>query len=226
MTAADVMRVLLRRWPVVVTGAALTLAAVIMLGSDRSVYSAQTDVVFLAPKSAQAPNPIEATSDSLIATAGLVSRMVSQGAPPPATASSTVSLTGQGIRKGHSVELPDSGGQWVASFDRPALVVQVAGPSEAWVRSTLQDQIGRIENALATMQQKDGISARNTITTSSTPRSAAVDRAGGDPERAAGAGLLLGASLTVLAAIGMDQMLLRRSAGRASRTPPSRTDIT
>lgn len=225
MTAAQVLMLLLRRWPVLLAGLTMTSVVVAVVGPGRDVYSTQTDVLFLAPQSARAPNPIESSSEALIATAGLVSRMVTSGVPAPATAS-TVSLTSQGVRKGYSIELPDTGGQWAASFDRPVLVVQVAGPSEAWVRSTLSAQMDRIDEALHTLQAKDGVSRRNAIVTSSAPRLAAVDHASGDRKRVVAGTVLLGGILTVLAVIGVERAVLRRRRPHASGPHPERTDVT
>jgi hypothetical protein len=224
MTSTDVLRILLRRWYVVVAGLALTAAAVLATTATQGVYSAQTDVIFLGPKSVIAPNPIEASSESLIATAGLVARMTSNLEAAPATASSGVSLTGQGIRQGYSIELPNRGGQWASNFDRPVLVVQVAGPSEAWVRATLATQIHRIDDALRTLQERDGVGKQNYIITSSAPNLATVDYANGDPKRVMVAKLLLGTALTGLAAIGVDRSLVgfRR---RGIRVRPTSTRL-
>lgn len=209
MTSADVMRILRRHWYLVIAGLALTAGAIFASSRNPGVYSTQTDVLFLAPKSAVAPNPIEASSDSLIATAGLVARMATDGKITPGTAGSGVSLTGQGIHQGYSIELPNSGGQWVASFERPVLVVQVVGPSEAWVRSTLATQIDRINQTLYSMQQRDGIRKQSYIITSSAPRAATIRFTKGDPKRVIGATMLLGIALTGLATIGFDRIIPR-----------------
>jgi hypothetical protein len=224
MTSADVVMILLRRWPVVVAGLVLTVAAIVGATASQGVYSTQTDVLFLAPRSAVAPNPIESSSDSLVATAGLIARIANRGAAAPATASSSVSLTSQGIRKGYSIELPNSGGQWVNNFDRPVLVVQVVGPSEAWVRSTLATEIDQINSSLAALQKRDGIPKKSSIITSSAPRLATVDYATGDPRRVMAAMILLGTALTGFAAIGVDRLIPRIRRARLAQIRPGRTE--
>lgn len=204
MTSENVAAALLRRWYVTLAGVSLMIGAIFALSTNPGVYSTQADVLFLAPKSAQFPNPIEATSESLIATAGLVAHMANGVKAESPTASSGVTLTGEGIRKGYSIRLPNSGGQWASNFDRPVLVVQVAGPTEAWVRSTLATQIDKINNSLYALQKADRIPTRNLITTSSTPRLAKVEYSKGDPKRAVAALILLGSALTALGALGFD----------------------
>ena len=222
MTSADLVAVLLRRWYVVLAGFALTAAAVYAFASSPGVYSTQADVLFLAPKSAKFPNPIESSSESLIATAGLVARIANSGSADPPTASSGVPLTGEGIRKGYSIRLPNSGGQWANNFDRPVLVVQVAGPSEEWVRSTLATQIGVIDRSLFTLQKSEGVAKENFIITSSAPRQAKVEYLKGDPKRAIAAMMLLSSVLTALAAIGFDRIAPQRR--QSLPLPASRTE--
>lgn len=219
MTSADVVNVLARRWYVVVAGLALVAAAIVAISTRPGVYSTQADVLFLAPKSAKNPNPIEAGSESLIATAGMVARIVAEGKDNPATASSGVTLTGEGVRQGVSIRLPNSGGQWANNFDRPALDIQVAGPSEAWVRTTLNRQIGRIDRTLYELQKDDGIPAESFITTSSSPHLAQVVYSNGRPTRAMAAILVLGLTLTAFAAVGFDRAVAAARRRRASVPP-------
>lgn len=209
MTSADVATILLRRWYFVVIGLALTAAAMWAVNARPGVYATQVDVLFLAPKSARYPNPIEVSSESLTATAGLVARMVEGDTAPPAAASSTVTLTGEGIRQGYSIRLPNSGGQWVASFDRPVLDVQAAGPSEGWVRRTVTDKIDLIGRTLYSLQKADGTARPDYIFTSVNPASPTVVYATGQPKRAVAATLLLGSILTCLGTVGFDRLLRR-----------------
>ena len=115
-----------------------------------------------------------------------------------------MSLSGEGVRQGYSIQLPNSGGQWATNFDRPVLDVQVVGPSEAWVRSTLATQIRRINRALHSLQRNDGVAPENFIVTSSSPQLAKVVHSGGDHKRAIAAALVLGMTLTALAATGLE----------------------
>jgi len=223
MTSADVVAILLRRWYVVLAGLAMTASAIFFCAERPGVYSTQTDVLFLIPTSAKNPNPVAAGSESLIATAGLVARIVSEGQIDPSTASSGVTLTGEGIRQGYSIRLPNSGGQWANNFDRPVLDIQVAGPSEAWVRATLTVQIASINDSLRSLQEADGTGKENFIFTSATPAKPKIVYSNGEPKRAIAAIFVLGMTLTGLAAVGFERLVQRRHPStRATR--PKRTE--
>lgn len=207
MTTSDLCGILRRRWYVVVLGLALLTGALHAVTSRPSVYSSQVDVVFLAPKSARYPNVIEQTSASLIAMAGLIEREVNKGVDTAATASAAVTLAGEGVRDGHAITLPNTGGQWAADFSRPVIDVQVVGPSEAVVRTRLASLVGTVEQRLAALQAADDIPRINRVMTSSAPASATVFRLDGNRKKAAAATLLLGAGLISIGAVGADRLL-------------------
>ncbi|MCD9196883.1 hypothetical protein [Aeromicrobium wangtongii] len=223
MTATDALLVLRQRWYIVLAGLLLTGAVVVNVATVPAVYVTQADVLFLAPQSAQNPNPIKDSSESLIATTGLVARMVRNGKEEPATASSGVTLTGKGVRRGYSIRLPDSGGQWANNFDRPELDIQVVGPSKTWVRSTLDRQVLRINRALHDLQAADGAASQDFITTSLTPAVATVVRTEGQPKRAVAAVVALGTILTALAALGFDRTVPGARRRRAALQPQPMT---
>lgn len=207
MTTNDLCGILRRRWYVVVLGIALLAGALHVVASRPSVYSSQVDVVFLAPKSARYPNVIEQTSASLIAIAGLIEREVNKGVDVPATASAAVTLAGEGVRDGHAISLPNTGGQWASDFSRPVLDVQVVGPSEAVVRERLASLVNTVERRLAALQAADRIPQINRVTASSAPASATVFRLDGNRKKAAAAALLLGAGLISIGTVSADRLL-------------------
>lgn len=207
MTTTDLCGILRRRWYIVVLGFALLAGALHVVVSRPSVYWSQVDVVILAPKSVRYPNVIEQTSASLIAMAGLIEREVNKGVDTPATASASVTLAGEGVRDGHSITLPNTGGQWAANFDRPVVDVQVVGPSESAVRNKLASLVDTVEHRLAAIQAADQIPQITRITASSAPASATVFRLDGNRNKAAAATLLLGAGLIAVGAVGADRLL-------------------
>lgn len=209
MTTFDLLATLTRRWYVVLFGVGLTIGAMMLVAARPGVHWTQVDVVFLAPESTQQPSVVKLTPASLIAAAGLVERTIDRGAQPSETTSSTVSLATEGIRQGVRITLPDSGGQWAHNFNRPALSVQVAGPTEHWVRQRLAATIATINRTLRVIQGADGIAPKNQIRTSSAPSSATVSYSRGDPKRSMAAILLLGVGLSLLAAAGVDRVAAR-----------------
>lgn len=224
MTSERVTGALRRQWYVIVVGLALTAGAIFSLSVRPGVYFTQADVLFLAPKSAKYPNPIESGSESLIATAGLVARIANGVQSEPATASSGVTLMGEGVIQGTSIRLPNSGGQWANNFDRPVLDVQVVGPSEAWVRATLRQKIDLINETLHNLQAPDGTARENFITTSAAPQKSTVSYTRGETKRALAALTLLGITLTGLAALGFDRLVPWQRASSARKLPSRGTE--
>jgi hypothetical protein len=216
MTTSELCRILRRRWAVVVLGLALLAGTLHVVAARPGVYWTQVDVVILAPKSTRYPNVIEQTSTSLIAMAGLVEREVNQGAHAPVTASASVTLAGEGVRDGHTITMPNTGGQWADDFSRPVIDVQVVGPSEAEVRHQLADLVDRVEQTLDDRQDADGIPQVSRITASSSPTAAAVLHLQGSRKKAIAATLLLGSAMICVAAVGVDQLLGTRRRRRAA----------
>lgn len=210
MTTFELLATLRRRWHVVLFCLVLTVSAMIAIAARPGVHWTQVNVVFLAPRSTHQPSVVSLTPQSLIAAAGLVERTINNDAAKPTLTSSSVTLATEGIRRGVSITLPDSGGQWAHNFDRPALSVQVIGPSEEWVRDRLAQAISTINTTLRTIQNADGIVADNQIRTASAPAKASVQYSAGNPKRALAATLLLGLGLTVLAAVGLDRAVTRQ----------------
>lgn len=214
MTTNDLCGILRRRWYVVVLGLALLAGSVHVVASRAGVYWTQVDVVLLAPKSERYPNVIEQTSSGVIAMAGLVEREINRGVHAPATASASVTLAGEGVRRGYSITMPNGGGQWADDFDRPVLDVQVVGESESEVRRRIAELTDLVAHTLAARQAADGVPQVNRITASSSPASPVVLRLEGSHKKAIVATLLLGGALTCVGAVAVDRLLSSRARRR------------
>jgi hypothetical protein len=121
VTSTDVMRMLLRRWYVVGAGIAITLAVMVSVYQRPGVFSARTDVVFLAPESSVNPNKLAVTSNTLIATAGVVEEKINRGHNPILPVSPDVPLVAQGVTDGWQVFVPNYGGQWAVNYERASI---------------------------------------------------------------------------------------------------------
>lgn len=189
------------RLPALVTlvGALATLLAVLMTSHGGSVYAARVQVWFIAPKSTNNPNGLQISPDSLVMTAGAVRRMVTD-TDPPRTSSPDVPLSGQGVRDGFSVTLPNSGGQWVNQFANPYLDVQAVGPTAAGVLATERRLVGEINTALSTLETQEHVAAVNQIRTQLNPLTGiAVGDQRGSRIRAVLVTFVLGLGLTFAA---------------------------
>lgn len=214
MTSAQLLRAVVRRWYVVLVGLLAIAATCAVEARAQGVFWTQVDVVFLVPASTHAPNTLEATSQSLISTAGIVAIRVNDGQRETALSSSSVSLVGEGIYDGRSVRLPNSGGQWVDNFTRPVLDVQVSGPTHDGVVAELEATLADIQRELDVLQIQGGADQYNRISTQLAPTSAVIYLIAPQVRRAMAVTAILGSLLTLLTVAVVDRQLLRRRAPR------------
>lgn len=209
MTAWDLIAAAGRRWYVVLVGLLLTAGLVYHLDKAPGVYATQTNVLFLAPLTPNSPNTISSPTSGVISTAGLVERIVNKGIEKSPT-SGSVSLTGQGVDNGYSIELPNSGGQWASNFNRPVLQVQVTGPSAAEVRDELTNLVAQIRDTARVLQAGSGVGRSMLITTQISPADPAIGYQQGHRRMGLIAAVLLGMVLTAMAVIGVDRLAKMR----------------
>lgn len=209
MSVWDILCAAGRRWYVVIAGLLLTLGALYGIHQAPGVYSTQTNVLLLAPLTPNSPNTISSPTSGVISMAGLVERIVNRGVEKSPT-SGAVSLTGQGVVDGHSIELPNSGGQWASNFNRPVLQVQVAGPDPAAVRTQLAKLVEQIRSTTRELQQSDGVGLSMLITTQSSPAEPVVSFQQGHRKIGLAVTGLLGVVLTGLAVVAVDALVRRR----------------
>lgn len=218
----EMLLMLRRRWYAAVAGAALTLGAVVLVTAHPGVYTTQANVLFLAPKTPARPNALESTTSSVIATAGLVERLVNSGVEPPAT-SSLVTLVGRGVRDGTSVELPNSGGQWAQNFDTPVLRLQVTGSSAESVAQRFAQLHERVSSTAARLQSARGAQAPSLIGTRLSPAVPPMLYEAGHRKVAVLVTTALGGCLTLLLVYLIDALGPRLAARLRRRGTATRT---
>ena len=223
MALWDLLRAMVRRWPIVVVGAILTLAAANYASQDRSVYWTRTDLVFLAPKNAQYPNALRATSEDLVITAGVVGKLVVGTRQIPKFTATDAGLIGMGVRDGWTVRLPDTGGQWAPNYTDQWLIIEVVGSDPETVRAQKEQLVEEMTAALDRVQDEYRVDKAFRMTTKEAPGSTVVYPVGGSSKRAFAVTGLLGAAATLYLVVRIDPILLRRKARRAE-TPPE-TDL-
>ncbi len=201
-------------------GVLLTAVAGHVAISDDGVHYARTELVFLAPRSANWPNAVQAQSDSIIVTAGAVARTVAGPQELPKFASPDVTLVGMGVRDGWSLRLPDTGGQWASNFATQRLVLEVVGATRDGVAARQQELIQEVDAALHAVQADQGADPAGHITMRPTSESTMIVHVLGSRARAAGMTALLGASVT-LAAVMLLERRRRGRGGPASVASPA-----
>lgn len=210
MTLWDLIRSLIRRWPVLLVGAVLTGGLGYLSVQDDGVYWTRTEVVFLAPSSRLYPNSLKTTSEDLIITAGIVAKEITGPERITKYASTEANLVGIGVRDGWSVRLPDTGGQWAPNFASQTLLVEAVGSSSAEVEAKQSELVRRIGESLATMQREAGVDPVNSITVTTAPESTVTYHVGGSRIRALGMTSLLGAGATVSVAVLLERLARRK----------------
>ncbi|WP_454851941.1 hypothetical protein [Promicromonospora soli] len=200
MTVWDLIRAALRRWPIVVGGAVLTLVAAYGTTLDDGVYWSRAQVVFLAPASTDYPNTLRTTSEDIIITAGVVAKAVAGPDAVTKYASPDATLVGEGVRDGWSLRLPDTGGQWATHFNQQVLYVEVVAATSAEVEERQTLLVGRVADELHRLQRGAGVAPVNEITVTVAPESTVVHHVQGSSIRGVGmAGVLgIGATCAVL----------------------------
>jgi hypothetical protein len=195
MAARELLRALLRYWPVVVVGALLTGLGLLGSRQVAGVYETRTTMILLPPGSS-VPNPLLASDGSLVATAAALQRSVERGTVVNRMASNSVSISGLGAHHGYSVRLPPTGNQWVFWFERAVLDVQVVGATPAEVERGLATATARIEDTLTRMQDDADVPAAARIRIA-TPPDASIVYGRGRPARAQVGIVILGIGLTL-----------------------------
>jgi len=220
VTAVQLLRVLRRRWYVLLAGLCCTGFAFLSLGTSPAVYAAQADLVFMEPAvPGQSRTLTGAEPQTLIDFTAIVERKYLAGAKSAKLASPTASLFGTGIRRGTSVGMLDTGGQWLSSFNRPVLSVQAAGPSPEVVSA----EIDRVHNEVSALsddlQLAGGAGPAELITVERAPEDLIINSFGKTRMGEAKALIVLaltGTGLSCAAAAGTDALAARSA--RSLRT--------
>ncbi len=230
MTVIDVLRALRRRWVATLACLALTALASVALTQVHPVYWSATDVRLVAPGLKSYTNALVTTTDSVIATAGLLVAEINATTPTPRFSTDQVTVVDAGITDGVLVRLPNSGGQWATNFDQPVITIQVAGPDPTTVRVATTRMVERVTALLARRQADAGVAQNQLITAYPTPAVPVVTAAYGSRGKAMLVVGLLGTTLSAGLVLFLDQLLLRRRTTRpgvtgATERPRSRARL-
>lgn len=209
MTLWELIRALVRNWPIVLVGAMLTAGSGYAAATAPGVYFSRAELVFLAPSSTAYPNALRTQSEDVIITAGLVAKRVTGPQHVIKFASPDVTLVGLGVREGWSLRQPDIGGQWATNFATQRLFLDVVGPSEQAVRQQQRALIHEIGHELDAMQREWGVDPVNDITMIAAPESAVIHQVDGDRVRALTMTALIGGGVTIGAVVFRERLARR-----------------
>lgn len=217
MTMASLLRILGRRWYVLLVGLAIAAMAFLALSRPGGAYSTQVSVVFVSPGDKVVGRVNDGNLESLVDFAAVVERKVHDGRLSDRMAENAP-LYGAGVDKGYQVLLVNSGTQWENSFGTPVLTVKVVGPSPEWVEDTLNAVTGRINRIARDTQLASGATAKNMISSERVPSTPSVSYIGSTRAtqvRALVALMAVGVVVSSGLAVVLDRTLIRRSRRKA-----------
>lgn len=209
MTVERALRVLLRRWIVVVIGAALSLgAAAYFYMSTDPTYRAAASILLLLPPGAQ--DEEADGSPFLYLPSGLdtLARVVGSGAQSTTFAED---LAARGLASTFEVTVERAS---------PIIDIEVEGQDAENVLATRDVLVAALEDELARVQQEEEVPEVQTARSRVFAADEAAIESGGDRQRAALAAVAAGGVLTVVAALALD-WILAGGPGRSGRQKPS-----
>jgi len=224
VTLVELLGALLRRWPVTLLGAALSLAFAYQAAQISPVYLARSQVAFTAPQSLKNPNELVTQAESVINTAGIVAKRIEGPAPPLLYASVDVNPVGAPTGGDTWIRLPHSGSQWVPTFDDQVLLVDTVGDTPERARSLMDAATLRIAATLDALQRGERTDPINDISTLASP--VHVTQLGGSRTRATGMTLLIGMALTGTVVVGWEVLARRRPTRPSARRRRERASTT
>ena len=177
MTTGVLLRIIARRWYVLVIALVVAGCAFVLMNRAGGAYVAQTNVMFIAPGTDAIGTFDDGYRDTLVNFAAAIERDFHDGKQTDRLAEHA-SLFGAGVSEGYQVVLPNSGGQWENSFATPALAVNVTGRSAAAVSSTMSRLLERIDSLARDRQLESNVAPENMILTDRLPAEAVISYVG------------------------------------------------
>lgn len=221
MTSRDLLGLVLRRWYLMLLGAAVSVAALHGVLHRPGVYWVGFNVVALAPTEVYYPNKLENPHYELSPIAGVVVREWNGAHPALLTASSDTSLYGEGLRSAVQVRMVNQGSQWRPLFPVPVIDIQVVGSSPDAVAAEAERVTDEVTSLLNQRQQAGRVPATARIDVLTSPAHPTVTYHAGSRVRSAAATALLGAVGTTVGVIWFERLLIwrrQRSKGSVSRS--------
>lgn len=147
----------------------LMLPFLFAAGTTPGVYYSKTDVLFLAPRLPASGNALQEDPAQTLAFASVVTHRFNVDAGNTVPRSTSSPLYGTGIRSGHLVYIPSTGGQWQMSYNRPVITVEIVGESMDEVAIERQRILDRISSLAKDSQQELGVNPAANIITEPAP---------------------------------------------------------
>jgi hypothetical protein len=194
------------------------------------VYYSKTDVLFLSPRAPGSGNALQEDPAQTLAFASVVTHRFNADADADAGRtvphSTSSPLYGSGIRSGHLVYIPSSGGQWQLSYSRPVITVEIVGEAIDEVITERQRILDRISSLAKDSQQELGVNPAANIITEPAPSVEFVSYVGVRNTTAVLALTLLTIGLATGIPLSVDRALAGRGRAVAGPRPQPMVDGT
>lgn len=204
-----------RRWYLALGTVLLMLPFLFAAGTAQGVYYSKTDVLFVAPRLPASGNALQEDPAQTLAFASVVTHRFNVDAGNTVPRSTSSPLYGTGIRSGHLVYIPSSGGQWQMSYNRPVITVEIVGESVDEVVIERQRILDSIASLAREAQQELGIKPAANITTEPAPSVEFVAYVGVRNTTAVLVLVLLTVGLAAGIPLSVDRALARRGSPAA-----------
>jgi hypothetical protein len=224
MTARDLLAAALRRWYVVVLGAALTVGAFAVVQRQAPVYFTQYNIVIVGPSGDEHSNVLEHPRYGLQPLVGVVSTDLNDGHPPLLTGDVDATMVGMGEREGVQVRVPNLGTQWRPLFSANYLDVQVAAATPEGVQTLAQETSARVADLLERRQDELGVPTNLRALAVPSSEDPIVYPVAGSRSRALGATGLTGIALTAALVFWLERWRPRRHPAPAPDAASTRSD--
>jgi hypothetical protein len=224
VTFSDIVAAMARRWyvPLGVLACAALLTA--FLVHDGGVYSTSSVVTFTRSSTTSLSPDNGADDSSVVAFAGAVVNAINNGRPPAPYSMADAPYYGAGIREGVRVDLADEGNQWVSTFSRSDVEIQIVGRSLERVETEQQRMIDLVLSFADAEQAVLQIDAGNRIEAAVAPLSTQIEYVHpslGSQLGATGAMLAVALILGASGAVAVDRVLSRRPGVAVPTRPDS-----
>lgn len=177
MTFRSVVFTALRRWYVLLVSLLAVVGYTSILMQDSGLYSTRTVVYFayIQPNMVSI-GPYNGTeNEGLIAFAGAVASEINNGRPVSRYAWDDAPLYGAGMRQGVLVGLADTGGQWMTSYNRAEIEIQIVGQSHDWVEETQSSLLSKVFEQAQALQGTNYDDPRRRVTAEVSPLSSTIE---------------------------------------------------
>ncbi|MGO4105366.1 hypothetical protein AB4Y63_15555 [Leifsonia sp. YAF41] len=214
MTIREVVAAMLRRWYIPLVLVVCAALATVLLARDGGVYTTRTVVTFMGPDSTSL-SPNGTNDSSVIAFAGSVVQAINNGRPPARYSMDEAPYFGAGVREGVLVELANSGNQWVSSFSKSDVEIEVVGRSFDWVESRQKELVATVLSIASAQQAALALSPNSRIVATVVPLTMQIEHvtASRSGQLAAGAAMLAAAMIVgAWGSVAADRRLSRRRA--------------